>query len=144
MNASTEQQTQQEESSVIPFVSGHTELNYGILHLFRDLQPLYSSALGSTDLQQYHQPISPQQLEPSPVNFDQLPYHGTLLCILAVPIYMTSSDFLTFLGPSRSMVSHVRILRDKQPNRYMQLSTLILRRIDLCNYLLYTSHTNFY
>lgn len=39
------------------------------------------------------------------------PDHGTAVCVLAVPSYMSPGDFLSFVGPVRSNVSHFRIIR---------------------------------
>ncbi|KAF9436621.1 hypothetical protein BGZ76_003462 [Entomortierella beljakovae] len=49
------------------------------------------------------------------------PEHGTTVCVLAVPSYMSPGDFLNFVGPVRSNVSHFRIIRDAVPNRFMVL-----------------------
>ncbi|KAF9899129.1 hypothetical protein BX616_003261 [Lobosporangium transversale] len=49
------------------------------------------------------------------------PDHGTCVCVLAVPSYMSPGDFLNFVGPVRADVSHFRIIRDLAPNRFMVL-----------------------
>lgn len=46
----------------------------------------------------------------------------TTLCILAVPSYLTPSDFLGFVGErTRDEVSHFRMIRTEKSNRYMVL-----------------------
>ena len=46
----------------------------------------------------------------------------TTLCILAVPSYLTPSDFLGFVGEkTRDDVSHFRMIRTERGNRYMVL-----------------------
>ncbi|KAL9581445.1 MAG: hypothetical protein Q9212_003893 [Teloschistes hypoglaucus] len=46
----------------------------------------------------------------------------TTLCILAVPSYLTPSDFLGFVGEkTRDEVSHFRMIRTEKGNRYMVL-----------------------
>ncbi|PGH01836.1 BRCA1-associated protein [Blastomyces parvus] len=46
----------------------------------------------------------------------------TTLCILAVPSYMSPSDFLGFVGEqTRDEVSHFRMIRTARANRYMVL-----------------------
>lgn len=46
----------------------------------------------------------------------------TTLCILAVPSYLTPSDFLGFVGEAtREEVSHFRMIRTERVNRYMVL-----------------------
>ncbi|KAF8979105.1 hypothetical protein BGZ46_005816 [Entomortierella lignicola] len=49
------------------------------------------------------------------------PDYKTTVCVLAVPSYMSPGDFLNFVGPVRSEVSHFRIVRDTAPNRFMVL-----------------------
>jgi BRCA1-associated protein len=46
----------------------------------------------------------------------------TTLCILAVPSYLSPSDFLGFVGErTRDSVSHFRMIRTSRANRYMVL-----------------------
>jgi BRCA1-associated protein len=46
----------------------------------------------------------------------------TTLCILAVPSYLSPSDFLGFVGEeTRDQVSHFRMIRTARANRYMVL-----------------------
>jgi BRCA1-associated protein len=46
----------------------------------------------------------------------------TTLCILAVPSYMTPSDFLGFVGErTREEVSHFRMIKTSRANKYMVL-----------------------
>ena len=46
----------------------------------------------------------------------------TTVCILAVPSYLTPSDFLGFVGEkTRDQVSHFRMIRTERSNRYMVL-----------------------
>lgn len=46
---------------------------------------------------------------------------STVLCVLAVPLYMTPQDFLKLMGASRNDLLHVRIFKDQVPNRFMIL-----------------------
>ncbi|KAJ1728963.1 hypothetical protein LPJ61_003760 [Coemansia biformis] len=48
----------------------------------------------------------------------------TTLAVLAVPGYMAPTDFLSFTGPFADSIEHVRVIRDKLPNRYMLLLKL--------------------
>ncbi|PIA13017.1 zf-UBP-domain-containing protein, partial [Coemansia reversa NRRL 1564] len=43
------------------------------------------------------------------------------LAVLAVPGYMTPTDFLSFTGPFSDSIEHVRVIRDSSPNHYMIL-----------------------
>ncbi|KAJ3293935.1 hypothetical protein HK104_004091 [Borealophlyctis nickersoniae] len=100
----------------IPFASGKTELNAGILHLYRekqevqDILQLQSIPVGNDE----SGTLSPDALK-------DVKGSGTVLCVLAVPSYMTAQDFLQFIGPARKSIAHVRIVRDSLPNRYMVL-----------------------
>ncbi|KAI5293330.1 hypothetical protein KEM52_005639 [Ascosphaera acerosa] len=45
-----------------------------------------------------------------------------VLCILAVPAYLSPADFLGFIGAdTRAQVSHIRMIRTERANRYMVL-----------------------
>ncbi|KAJ2545965.1 hypothetical protein EV175_005775, partial [Coemansia sp. RSA 1933] len=45
----------------------------------------------------------------------------TVLAVLAVPGYMTPTDFLSFAGPFSRAIEHVRAIRDESPNHYMMV-----------------------
>ncbi|KAI3638627.1 hypothetical protein MIR68_003125 [Amoeboaphelidium protococcarum] len=82
----------------IQFVSGHTELSYGVLHLYKDTVSSNITQVNDITLQSWQ-----------------------LLCVLAVPAFMTTSDFLLFVSSFQQYISHYRVIRDSQPNRYMVL-----------------------
>ncbi|KAJ2662023.1 hypothetical protein IWW48_002082 [Coemansia sp. RSA 1200] len=44
-----------------------------------------------------------------------------VLAVLAVPGYMTPTDFLSFTGPFGTTIEHVRAIRDDSPNHYMMV-----------------------
>ena len=97
------------------------ELGWGIIRLYRDNEAtpgLYNdtsvgkgSKSGRTRTHQE--------------NRHESPFHDedcTTLCILAVPSYLTPSDFLGFVGEkTRDEVSHFRMIRTERSNRYMVL-----------------------
>jgi len=95
---------------------------WGIVHLYRDADEtsgLYKdSVYRSSDLWAdglHKQPTG----QPHPPPKDE---ECTSLCILAVPSYMTPSDFLAFVGDeTRNEVSHFRMVRTSRANRYMVL-----------------------
>lgn len=95
---------------------------WGIVHLFRDSEEtsgLYrDSAYRSSDL--WSDGIrNSSSAKPHPPPKDE---ECTTLCILAVPSYMTPSDFLSWVGEdTRSEVSHFRMVRTARANRYMVL-----------------------
>ena len=97
------------------------DLGWGIIRLYRDNEEtpgLYNdtfvgkgSKSGRTRTHQESRHESPFQDEDC-----------TTLCILAVPSYLTPSDFLGFVGDkTRDEVSHFRMIRTERSNRYMVL-----------------------
>lgn len=82
-----------------------TEVGWGVVHLYRDGQET---------------PGLYDDTEASGGDFDE--QTCTTLCILAVPSYMTPSDFLGFVGEqTREYVSHFRLVRTSRANKYMVL-----------------------
>lgn len=97
------------------------DLGWGIIRLYRDNEEtpgLYNDTLvgkgskgGRTRTHQDNRHESPFRDEDC-----------TTLCILAVPAYLTPSDFLGFVGEkTRDEVSHFRMIRTERSNRYMVL-----------------------
>lgn len=97
------------------------DLGWGIIRLYRDNEEtpgLYDDTLvvkgskgGRTRTPRDNRRESPFQDEDC-----------TTLCILAVPSYLTPSDFLGFVGEkTRDEVSHFRMIRTERSNRYMVL-----------------------
>ncbi|KAK0742368.1 hypothetical protein B0T21DRAFT_328116 [Apiosordaria backusii] len=95
----------------IPAVNNkNTEAGWGIVHLYREADEF--SALNSQP------PLSP----PPGLQDSGVGEEGTVLCIPAVPSYMSPSDFLGFIGePWRGSVSHYRMVSTSRMNRYMVL-----------------------
>ncbi|ORY44772.1 zf-UBP-domain-containing protein [Rhizoclosmatium globosum] len=85
-------------ATFVPYTSGRTVLNAGVLHLFRDA----STASG----------VSENNADDSP---------SSTVCILAVPAYMTAPDLLQFIAPYTAAISHIRFLRDSIQSRAMVL-----------------------
>ncbi|KAH7093002.1 BRCA1-associated protein 2-domain-containing protein [Paraphoma chrysanthemicola] len=89
----------------IPSDLKDTEVGWGVVHLYRDGQEtpgLYDEIDGA--------------------NQDFSEDDCTTLCILAVPSYMTPSDFLGFVGEqTRENVSHFRLIKTSRANKYMVL-----------------------
>lgn len=89
----------------IPSDLKDTQVGWGVVHLYRDGQEtpgLYEDTEGAGQ------------------DFNQ--DECTTLCILAVPSYMTPSDFLGFVGEqTREHVSHFRLIRTSRANKYMVL-----------------------
>lgn len=89
----------------IPSDPKNTEVGWGVVHLFRDGKEtpgLYD------EVEDAYSPFVEEDC--------------TTLCILAVPSYMTPSDFLGFVGEqTRENVSHFRLIRTSRANKYMVL-----------------------
>lgn len=105
-----------------PLEGRDTAEGWGIVHLYRDSEEtsgLYKdSAYRTSDL--WSDGLrNPASGKPHPPPKDE---ECTSLCILAVPSYMTPSDFLSWVGEdTRSEVSHFRMVRTSRANRYMVL-----------------------
>ncbi|KAJ1515485.1 hypothetical protein HMI56_004308 [Coelomomyces lativittatus] len=50
-----------------------------------------------------------------------LSFVGTILCVLAVPVSMSPAEFIDYVQPFHSHISHFRMLKDHLPHRYMVL-----------------------
>ncbi|KAI9339917.1 hypothetical protein BDR26DRAFT_861814 [Obelidium mucronatum] len=90
-------------ASFVPFRSGSTVLNAGVLHLFREAADCDDDA---------------------DAGFDEAKNTNTntnTLCILAAPVYMTAPDLLVFIAPYTASISHIRFLRDSIQSRSMVL-----------------------
>ena len=74
---------------------------YGLIHLYRDVSGLE---------------------DPDVSAVGRHPEEENTLAILAVPSYMTASDFMGFVGEQqKDQVSHFRMIRTEAANRYMVL-----------------------
>ena len=110
----------------VPLEPRNTELGWGIVHLYRDAAetpglyetegpPVSSGEIRGGSL------FSSRSAEGLRIQ-DSVEEYCTTLCILAVPSYLTPSDFLGFVGEkTRELVSHFRMIRTGRTNRYMVL-----------------------
>ena len=78
--------------------SGSTNLPEGIVHVFRD----------SATKQSHGELEAEASLSSMTANTDS---DGVMLGILAVPSWMTPSDFLAFVAPAAEGMAHLRIIR---------------------------------
>ncbi|KAF2178331.1 hypothetical protein K469DRAFT_754624 [Zopfia rhizophila CBS 207.26] len=96
----------------IPSDLKDTNVGWGVVHLYRDRQEtpcLYNEATSRKS-----------SSEGASKEFNE--EDCTTLCILAVPSYMTPSDFLGFVGEqTREEVSHFRLIKTSRANKYMVL-----------------------
>ncbi|EDR14071.1 uncharacterized protein LACBIDRAFT_305484 [Laccaria bicolor S238N-H82] len=79
---------------------GTTNLPEGTVHIFRDCTNIPSLT------------VLEAMASSLPVDTD-----GVMLAVLAVPSWMTPSDFLAFVAPAVDGMAHLRIIRDFAPNR---------------------------
>ena len=97
------------------------ELGWGVVRLYRDTEEipgLYDEPTTPKHSKATRSP-SRQEINEQPTFRDE---DCTTLCILAVPSYLTPSDFLGFVGEkTRDVVSHFRMIRTERGNRYMVL-----------------------
>ncbi|KAH2787223.1 hypothetical protein KXW38_004392 [Aspergillus fumigatus] len=117
----------------IPLDQQTSESIWGIVHLYRDAEetpflvsedyPLELKGSAAAARQPYDQ-LGGRQDAPAKGHSPSLRQDEdcTTLCILAVPSYMSPSDFLGFVGETTmDEVSHFRMIRTARANRYMVL-----------------------
>ncbi|KAI9098767.1 zf-UBP-domain-containing protein [Phlyctochytrium arcticum] len=100
----------------VPYRFGTTELDAGTLHLYRDrseVEDILTAAALPVDATATNTSATQTMAD--------MKGTGTILCVLAVPSYMTAQDFLNFVGSSQDDMSHLRIVKDSLPNRFMVL-----------------------
>jgi BRCA1-associated protein len=86
-------------------VTEHTlQLGFGVLHLYRDTQPLTEQELPDTKIARDESLILAKQ--PILTKDEDL-----TLCVVAVPSYMTQKDFINFLGSANSNITQYRFIR---------------------------------
>ena len=97
------------------------EVGWGVVRLYRDSEEtpgLYDEPT-SAKHSKVGRSLSRKETNEQPNLRDE---DCTTLCILAVPSYLTPSDFLGFVGEkTRDVVSHFRMIRTERGNRYMVL-----------------------
>ncbi|PPQ62858.1 hypothetical protein CVT24_006256 [Panaeolus cyanescens] len=96
------------EATFVPHThtkSGTTNLPEGTVHIFRD---------GSSrpSMKELESQVAGLSLGDTLESED-----GIMLAVLAVPSWMTPSNFLEFIAPAEGGISHLRIIRDFAPNR---------------------------
>ncbi|KAH7929115.1 BRCA1-associated protein [Leucogyrophana mollusca] len=101
--------------------SGSTNLPEGTVHLYRDcngrrLDDADSSPSTSTAIASARETVYED---------------GIMLGVLAVPSWMTPSDFLAFVAPAAEGMAHLRLIRDSAPNR--SVAIIKFRQADEAN-----------
>ncbi|KAI9511598.1 hypothetical protein F5148DRAFT_1274209 [Russula earlei] len=94
--------------------SGSTNLPNGVVHVFRDVerQKLAETNEGTSES------TTP---DASRVVLENAETDGYMVGVLAVPSWMTPSDFLAFVAPAEGGMAHLRMIRDTAPNRSIAL-----------------------
>ena len=104
-----------------PLNSDEEELGWGVIRLYRDgaeTPGLYDKATTSKSNKPGRGSLQKDEVNKPTFKGEDC----TTLCILAVPSYLTPSDFLGFVGEkTRDEVSHFRMVRTERSNRYMVL-----------------------
>ncbi|TPX10176.1 uncharacterized protein E0L32_001373 [Thyridium curvatum] len=99
------------KAKFLPLESKNTELGWGIVHLYRE----------DTDGDAYGL-VSEGDVSDGDGETVEGGEDGTILCIPAVPSYLSPSDFLGFVGEKwRGDISHYRMIMTSRMNRYMVL-----------------------
>lgn len=96
------------------FSSGTTDFPEGIVHIFREA-PKSRPDETSPNLPS----TSTLKTIPPPAGNFLVSDDQTLVAVLAVPSWMSPSDFLAFVAPAAESMAHLRLIRDSQPNRTM-------------------------
>ena len=103
-----------------PLDGEEEDVGWGIVRLYRDseeTQGLYDEPASTKHHKHGRHTANDENRAPRLRDED-----CTTLCILAVPSYLTPSDFLGFVGEkTRDEVSHFRMIRTERGNRYMVL-----------------------
>ncbi|KAI7855335.1 BRCA1-associated protein 2-domain-containing protein [Circinella umbellata] len=84
--------------------------DYGILHLYRG-----NDGNIKQDKNQKDTTVASSE------NTTKTNTTSTIVCSLDIPSYLTVPDFLSFVEPVDSCVSHYRIIRETNPDKYMVL-----------------------
>ena len=103
----------------------NTEVGWGIVHFYRDGEESEGLRLGqggSREDVEFDAVNNGTQGEGTAGNREGEDQDCTVLCIPAVPSYLTPSDFLGFVGEkTREQVSHFRMVMTGRMNRYLVL-----------------------
>ena len=101
------------------------EVGWGVIRLYRDAEEtpgLYDAPSNAASKRSRKPGAQAQEGGNETAKAAYKDEDCTTLCILAVPSYLTPSDFLGFVGDrTREDVSHFRMVRTERGNRYMVL-----------------------
>ncbi|KAL4246242.1 hypothetical protein ABKN59_009219 [Abortiporus biennis] len=101
--------------------TGSTNLPEGVVHIFRDVPKSEEDQQRDASFPPLPSSSTIPIPRPSSSSTTEVPEvtvaDGILLGVLAVPSWMTPSDFLTFVAPATDGMTHLRMIRDSAPNR---------------------------
>jgi BRCA1-associated protein len=83
--------------------SGSTNLPDGVVHVFRDVERQISA--------ETNEGTSVPDGDCSRVMLENADSDGYMIGVLAVPSWMTPSDFLAFVAPAQDGMAHLRMIR---------------------------------
>lgn len=89
------------------------------MHIFKESPHVYapSETKASTSKSSGSASSLPQAL-PQGQSYGE---NSNIVAVLAVPAWMTPSDFLAFVAPVADTMKHLRLVRDVSPNRSMAI-----------------------
>ncbi|KAI0372743.1 zf-UBP-domain-containing protein [Pilatotrama ljubarskyi] len=98
--------------------SGSTNLPEGVVHIFRDYpQASPTERQSAAHAEASASAAATQSEESGGASQKNIESDDVTLAVLAVPSWMTPSDFLTFVAPAADGIAHLRMIRDSAPNR---------------------------
>jgi BRCA1-associated protein len=111
------------DTDTVPFVLGCASLGKGVLHLYRNVLPSTSHTtvgdVAGGGAQAATTSTMPESSSENVMSADGS--DGTLIALLAVPSHMTPADVLAFLGAAIEHMTHLRLVHDVSPHRYIAL-----------------------
>ncbi|OMJ17244.1 RING finger protein ETP1 [Smittium culicis] len=98
-----------------------SEYELGVLHLYRSSISSHPSKIeiDRNSLKNYHEPEAKEYLLQPSVSNNDPSQNGKVISVLAVPAYMTPSDFVSYAGIFRKKISQFRVIRNSSINNYM-------------------------
>ncbi|KAF7794313.1 hypothetical protein EIP86_005447 [Pleurotus ostreatoroseus] len=110
--------------------SGSTNLPEGVVHVYREVQkPKDDNAAASSS---YAAAASQASKEAAEKSREETVHDsdGVMMGVLAVPSWMTPSDFLAFVAPAAEGMTHLRIIRYAGSSRFLSVHEVYILRRD--------------
>ncbi|GBE86383.1 RING finger protein ETP1 homolog [Sparassis crispa] len=97
--------------------SGSTNLPEGVVHIYRECAPESGQEAPSPQPDDVTTTANPAAEQSNVLPDVDADVEGLTLAVLAVPSWMTPSDFLAFVAPAADGIAQLRMIRDSAPNR---------------------------